>query len=132
MSIFFIRNIPKNYDYTKLYEYFSKHGTIKTFSSVFSSDMSYIRFIFLIYQEERSIKYLQHFLDTKNFLIDFTKQESCEIEEYKDTKDVDNCKKLRTDLIKHLSCNNQEDDNLYNLDKEKWITRVIDILNKYK
>jgi RNA recognition motif-containing protein len=136
MSIFFIRNIPKDYDYNIVYSFFTRYGSINTFSVIYSSDMSFIRFIFLIYKEERSVAYLQEYFRNKSFIIDFYRQDDCEVGDLRSREDIytERCTKLRTGIIKHLNSNKQEEDNLYFINREKWIDKVKDIqniINKY-
>ncbi|WUR02297.1 uncharacterized protein VNE69_01235 [Vairimorpha necatrix] len=133
---FFIKNISEKWDYRSLYDFFVKFGSFKFFKPVFSSDMSFIRFIFLSYKEERSVYYLHEHFNTKNFIIDFSTKKDYESSSFVDTSLKAKCIELKNKIMHQMNKDSQEKSSasLYFTDKNKWnekVAEIKEIIKKY-
>lgn len=133
---FFIKNIPQSYDYVTIFSFFKKFGSLYYFQPVFSTDMSFIRFIFLVYKEERSNFYLQEHFKTKGFIINFINTLPTDNNNLEKRDLKYKCNELRSEIINYLKKNNIENmpPSLFFTDKEKWnkkVENIKEIIKKY-
>lgn len=133
LKLFFIKDVPIEYDYHKLYDYFNKHGTIKEFKVIYNSKMSVIDFIFLEYKNERSASYFKSSIDSiDNHIISF--KSKCHKDNFQDKNYyIDKINELKSKIkIQQNSKFVHKDDNLFFCDREKWRKRIQNIDNILK
>lgn len=127
-TLFFIKDIPLEYDYHRIYNFFNKHGPIKDFKVVYNSKMTFIDFIFLKYRDERSAFYLKSYISCiDNQVISFRTQ--CHKEDVQDKgfyiEKINEIKnKIKT---QHFTKYTYKDDNLFFSDREKWRKKIENI-----
>lgn len=133
-SLIFVKDIPKKYDYITVYNFLNKFGKIREIKPIFLPNQLCMKFIFILFKEERSKYYLQEYYSTKSSIIRFNKRIEDKLEEEEHQYTKQKCIELQEKIKNYSNLNSvkNKSQNLYFTNKKEWIESVTDIQNIIK
>ena len=133
-NLIFVKDIPEKYDYITVYNFLNKFGKIQEIKPIFSPNQLFMKFIFILFKEERSKYYLQEYYSTKSSIIRFNKRIEDKLEEEEHQYTKQKCIELQEKIKNYSNLNSvkNKSQNLYFTNKKEWIESVIDIQNIIK